>query len=46
MVYEFSTGVRHISPDEERTHRPRQFPIGNESFCMWGSVPDIEEFKA
>jgi 2,3-dihydroxy-p-cumate/2,3-dihydroxybenzoate 3,4-dioxygenase len=46
MVYEYSSGVRHIRPDEEAQYRPRQFPMVNESFCMWGAVPDIKEFKA
>lgn len=46
MVYEFSTGVRLIKPDEESGYRPRQFPFAPESFCMWGSRPDIPEFRA
>ena len=45
MVFEYSTGVRSIKPEEEATYRPRQFPRANESFCMWGSVPDIAEFR-
>jgi 2,3-dihydroxy-p-cumate/2,3-dihydroxybenzoate 3,4-dioxygenase len=45
MVYEYSTGVRHIAPEDEATHRPRQFPFAPESFCMWGAVPDIAEFR-
>jgi 2,3-dihydroxy-p-cumate/2,3-dihydroxybenzoate 3,4-dioxygenase len=45
MVYEFSTGVRNIPAEQETTHVPRQFPAANESFCMWGAVPDIAEFK-
>jgi 2,3-dihydroxy-p-cumate/2,3-dihydroxybenzoate 3,4-dioxygenase len=45
MVYEYSTGVRLIKPEEEATHRPRQFPFAPESFCMWGSRPDIPEFR-
>lgn len=45
MVYEFSTGVRSIAPEDEATHRPRQFPAIPQSFCMWGSVPDIAEFR-
>ena len=24
---------------------PRQFPFQPSSFCMWGSVPDIAEFR-
>jgi 2,3-dihydroxy-p-cumate/2,3-dihydroxybenzoate 3,4-dioxygenase len=43
MVYEYSSGVRNITdPDEQ----PRQFPFDPTSFCMWGSRPDIPEFKA
>ena len=44
-VFEYSTGVRSIRPEQEATHQPRQFPRANESFCMWGSVPDIAEFR-
>ena len=43
MVYEFSTGVRTI--DDEATYEPRQFPFAPSSFCMWGSRPDIPEFR-
>ena len=43
MVYEYSTGVRSI--DDEASHRPRQFPFAASSFCMWGSRPDIAEFR-
>ncbi len=46
MVYEYSTGVRLIKPEEEATYRPRQFPFTAASFCMWGSKPDIPEFRA
>jgi 2,3-dihydroxy-p-cumate/2,3-dihydroxybenzoate 3,4-dioxygenase len=46
MVYEYSVGVKHILPDEEARYRPRQFPFAPESFCMWGSRPDIPEFRA
>ncbi len=45
MVFEYSTGVRLIAPEDDATHRPRQFPMGPESFCMWGSRPDIAEFR-
>jgi 2,3-dihydroxy-p-cumate/2,3-dihydroxybenzoate 3,4-dioxygenase len=45
MVFEYSTGVRSIRPEEEAMYQPRQFPRANESFCMWGSVPDIAEFR-
>ena len=43
MVYEYSTGVRMI--DDEAGHRPRQFAFEPASFCMWGSRPDIPEFR-
>jgi len=46
MIFEYSTGVRTIAPDEEATYRPRQFPLCDESFCMWGAVPDVAEFKS
>jgi len=45
MVYEYSTGVRLIKPEEEPGYRPRQFAFAPESFCMWGSRPDIPEFR-
>jgi 2,3-dihydroxy-p-cumate/2,3-dihydroxybenzoate 3,4-dioxygenase len=45
MVYEYSTGVRLIKPEEEASYRPRQFPFTPSSFCMWGSRPDIPEFR-
>jgi 2,3-dihydroxy-p-cumate/2,3-dihydroxybenzoate 3,4-dioxygenase len=45
MVYEYSTGVRTIAPEDEAGYRPRQFPFTPESFCMWGSRPDIAEFS-
>ncbi len=43
MIYEYSTGVRSI--DDEAGHQPRQFPFAPASFCMWGSRPDIPEFR-
>jgi 2,3-dihydroxy-p-cumate/2,3-dihydroxybenzoate 3,4-dioxygenase len=43
MIYEYSTGVRMI--DDEQSYRPRQFPFEPSSFCMWGSRPDIPEFR-
>ena len=46
MVYEYSTGVRLIKPEEEAAYRPRQFPFAASSFCMWGSKPDIPEFSS
>ncbi|HEX2547493.1 MAG TPA: VOC family protein [Ramlibacter sp.] len=45
MIFEYSTGVRLIQPEDEATYQPRQFPRSNESFCMWGAVPDIAEFR-
>jgi 2,3-dihydroxy-p-cumate/2,3-dihydroxybenzoate 3,4-dioxygenase len=45
MVFEYSTGVRLIAPEEEASYRPRQFPLEPSSFCMWGSKPDIAEFR-
>jgi 2,3-dihydroxy-p-cumate/2,3-dihydroxybenzoate 3,4-dioxygenase len=45
MVYEYSTGVKLIRPEEEAGYRPRQFPFTPSSFCMWGSRPDIPEFR-
>jgi 2,3-dihydroxy-p-cumate/2,3-dihydroxybenzoate 3,4-dioxygenase len=46
MVYEYSSGVRLIEPEQESDHQPRQFPLTNESFCMWGAVPDIPVFSS
>lgn len=46
MVYEYSTGVRLITAEDEKTYVPRQFPKAKASFCAWGSVPDISEFSA
>lgn len=45
MVYEYSTGVRLIPKEAEDSYRPRQFPFEPASFCMWGSRPDIPEFR-
>ena len=45
MVYEYSSGVRLIKAEEEASYRPRQFPFEPGSFCMWGSRPDIPEFR-
>ncbi len=46
MVFEYSTGVRHIAAADDASHLPRQFPPVPESFCMWGSKPDIAEFRS
>lgn len=43
MVFEYSCGVNAI--EDEANHRPRQFPAEPSGFCMWGSKPDIPEFK-
>jgi 2,3-dihydroxy-p-cumate/2,3-dihydroxybenzoate 3,4-dioxygenase len=45
MIFEYSSGVRLIRAEDEATYQPRQFPRAQESFCMWGSVPDIAEFR-
>jgi 2,3-dihydroxy-p-cumate/2,3-dihydroxybenzoate 3,4-dioxygenase len=45
MIYEYSTGVRHISKEQEAGYQPRQFPATNTSFCAWGAEPDIPEFR-
>ena len=44
VIYEYSAGVSHISPEDEVHHRPRQLPHVNELFCMWGATPSIDEF--
>jgi 2,3-dihydroxy-p-cumate/2,3-dihydroxybenzoate 3,4-dioxygenase len=46
MTYEYSTGVRLISPDEEASYCPRRFPFDSTGFCMWGAKPDIPEFQS
>jgi 2,3-dihydroxy-p-cumate/2,3-dihydroxybenzoate 3,4-dioxygenase len=40
MTYEYSSGVRRV----DANWRPRQLPFKDESFCMWGSRPNIPEF--
>jgi len=37
VTYEYSCGVKHIMPEEEATHRPRQFSLESYNACMWGS---------
>jgi 2,3-dihydroxy-p-cumate/2,3-dihydroxybenzoate 3,4-dioxygenase len=44
MVFEYSTGVKMIT--DEAGHRPRQFPFEPAGFCMWGSKPDIPQFRS
>ncbi len=46
IIYEYSCGVRMITAEDEKTYVPRSFPKVNSSFCMWGSEPDIPEFRA
>ncbi|OVZ56390.1 glyoxalase/bleomycin resistance/extradiol dioxygenase family protein [Pigmentiphaga sp. NML080357] len=46
MIYEYSTGVRLITEEDEKNYRPRNFPADPTGFCMWGSKPDIPEFKS
>jgi 2,3-dihydroxy-p-cumate/2,3-dihydroxybenzoate 3,4-dioxygenase len=43
MTYEYSTGVRLIH--DESAYQPRQFPSRPSSFCAWGALPDIPEFR-
>lgn len=45
MIYEYSSGVRLITLEQEAGYQPRQFPMTPSSFCMWGSKPDIPAFK-
>jgi len=45
MVYEYSTGVRLIPKEQEATYQPRQFPFEPAGLCMWGSKPDVAEFR-
>jgi 2,3-dihydroxy-p-cumate/2,3-dihydroxybenzoate 3,4-dioxygenase len=44
MTFEYSTGVRLI--EDEAQYKPRHFPIAQQSFCMWGSRPQIPEFQS
>lgn len=44
IVYEYSSGVRLI--EDEVGYEPRKFPFAASSFCMWGSKPDIPEFRS
>jgi 2,3-dihydroxy-p-cumate/2,3-dihydroxybenzoate 3,4-dioxygenase len=45
MVFEYSNSDRTIIEDDA-SHRPRQFPMEAASFCVWGSKPDIAEFRS
>ncbi len=42
MVYEYSTGVKHIMPEQEATYRPRQFSVEGYNGDMWGSFADTD----
>ena len=44
VIFEYSNSDRRIIDDLEN-YRPRQFPLHPTSFCMWGSKPDIAEFR-
>lgn len=44
MIFEYSNSDRTIIGDLS-AYKPRQFPLHPTSFCMWGSKPDIAEFK-
>ncbi|ANB74960.1 bleomycin resistance protein [Paraburkholderia phytofirmans OLGA172] len=46
MVFEYSSGVRILTEEEDKTHQPRQFPFEPISFCMWGSKPEGMEFHS
>jgi 2,3-dihydroxy-p-cumate/2,3-dihydroxybenzoate 3,4-dioxygenase len=43
MVFEYSSGVRHIA--DELLYRERQFPFDPKGFCEWGAKPQIKEFR-
>ena len=43
VIWEYSFGVRLI--EDEANYVPRQFPWEKRSLCMWGSEPNIKEFK-
>lgn len=45
VTFEYSTSDRMIIEDDEN-YRPRQFALEDESFCLFGSKPDISEFKS
>ncbi|KAB0620577.1 VOC family protein [Castellaniella defragrans] len=44
VIFEYSNSDRKII-DDVANYRPRQFPLQPSSFCMWGSKPDIREFR-
>lgn len=43
LTYEYSMGVKRDCDDPN--YHPRQFPFDPTGFCMWGSKPNIKEFK-
>ena len=43
MVYEYSSGVKHIA--DELLYRERQMPFDPKGFCEWGAKPEIKEFR-
>ncbi|UCV17839.1 VOC family protein [Ferribacterium limneticum] len=45
VIFEYSHGVREITPEQEATYRPRQFPFENASLCYWGAKPNMSQFK-
>ncbi len=40
MTFEYSSGLRHIMPEEEASYRPRHLPWEPLSLCYWGSSPE------
>jgi 2,3-dihydroxy-p-cumate/2,3-dihydroxybenzoate 3,4-dioxygenase len=42
MVFEYSCDVKHIRPEDEATHRPRQFSYDHYNGDMWGSRPFVD----
>ncbi|HTC08543.1 MAG TPA: VOC family protein [Acetobacteraceae bacterium] len=42
MVYEYSTGVKHILPEQEANYRPRQFSLEGYNGDMWGSFTETD----
>lgn len=42
LVFEYSCDVKHIMPEDEVGHRPRQFSYDHYNGCMWGSRPFVD----
>ena len=38
LTYEYSVGVKHITPEQEASYRPRQFGVSAINGCMHGSA--------